>query len=100
MPMEEVDDGREWMGWRAQVRVSVLLAASRAGDCESGSGAHVVKVLCPTWWWTAHHRRLARGLASRAGPAVPAAVVIADADAHNDIMVVVDVVVVVDVAAL
>ena len=32
MPMEEVDDGMEWMGWRAQVRVSVVLAASRAGD--------------------------------------------------------------------
>ena len=32
MPMEEEGDGMEWMGWRAQVRVSVVLAASRAGD--------------------------------------------------------------------
>ena len=32
MPMEEVNDGMESMGWRAQVRVSVVLAASRAGD--------------------------------------------------------------------
>ena len=49
----------------------------------------MVKILWPTWWWTAHHRRLARGLARRAAPAVPSAVVIADADAHDDVMVVV-----------
>ena len=59
----------------------------------------MVKILWPTWWWTAHHRRLARGLANRAAPAVPSAVVIADADAHDDVMVVADDGVVEDIAA-